>query len=71
MTVSTHKAKRIVKARLIELGLPSYKLTAKTVSFSDLARCSYVFVNVHGWTPDVRWSDLETIAADNGFCVQA
>lgn len=41
-------AKQEVRRELEARGVVFERLTAKTVSFYDLARCSAVFVTVHG-----------------------
>lgn len=46
--MTTTEAKRDAKQRLDKAGLAFTKLTAKTVNFTDLARCSPVFIDVHG-----------------------
>jgi hypothetical protein len=63
------QAKKIIKAKLDELGLPYTKLTAKKVGFQDLARADCMFVYVHGWTPHESWDVLDKLAKDNGFRV--
>lgn len=68
--MTTHQAKKIISNKLNELGLPSYKLTAKTIDFIDLARTSKLFVKIHGWKPSPLWEDLQQIAKTNGFLIQ-
>ena len=68
--MSPYQAKRIIADKLDELGLPNYKLTARTVSFSDFARDSEIFVRIVGWEPDNQWTQLKKIAKDNGFCIE-
>ena len=65
------QAKRIIQLELSGRGLAFTKLTATTVSFSDLARGSVIFVTVHGWTPNPQWGDIQRVAFDNGFRVEA
>jgi len=69
--MTTSQAKTIIKQAIESRGLQFAKLTAKTVDFTDLARCSRIFVKVHGWQPNPAWSDLQAIAKTNGFCVEA
>jgi len=64
------EAKKIVKEHLIAHNLPYTKLTAKTISFSDLARGSSVFVKIHGWQPNPCWDELDRLAKQNGFRVE-
>ena len=68
--MTTNQAKKIIKAELDKRNLPYTKLTAKTVHFSDLARCSYIFVKIHDWKPSPAWRELEQVACDNGFCIE-
>lgn len=67
--MTTHEAKKVLKQYLDAEGLSYTKLTAKTVSFSDLARCSKIFVTVHGWKPSPAASGVKAQASANGFCV--
>lgn len=69
--MTPNDAKRIVKQWLEANGKPAYRLTARTISFSDLTRSSSIFVTVHGWHPDPSWNDLKSLAHQNGFCVEA
>lgn len=68
--MNTKQAKIIIENFLLENNLSYIKLTAKTISFSDLARCDTIFVKIHGWNPDPKWSDLQKIAKQNGFCIE-
>jgi hypothetical protein len=63
-------AKKVIAEKLNSLGLPAYKLTAKTISFMDLARGSKLFVKIHGWQPSPLWDELQKVAKDNGFLIQ-
>ena len=69
--MTPREAKKIVASFLNQEGLPYTKLTAKTVSFSDLARRQCIFVKVWGWTPNPAWGTLKEIAVQNGFYVEA
>lgn len=71
MEIKPRGAKKIIKAALEERGLSFEKLTARTASFSDLARGNCVFVKIHGWKPDSRWNELKELAKDNGFCLES
>lgn len=62
-------AKKIVQQKLSALKLPAYKLTARTIGFSDLARGQRVFVKIHGWKPDARARELEKVAMAHGFSI--
>lgn len=63
-------AKDIIKRELESRKLPFTKVTAKTVSFADLARDARLFVKIHGWQPNPAWNDLEAIARENGFSIE-
>jgi hypothetical protein len=73
-------AKKIIKAELEKRNLPYTKLTAKTISFSDLARASCIFVKIHGWSSlatssiavgePSAWSQLKEVAIQNGFRIE-
>jgi hypothetical protein len=69
MTAS--EAKKIIKTALEARKLPFSKLTARTISFIDLARASCLFVKIHGWQPSPQWTDLQQVAKQHGFCVEA
>ena len=68
--MTSNEAKKIITKKLIDLNLPAYKLTAKTVDFSDLARGSKLFVKIHGWKPSPLWDDLQKTAKESGFLIQ-
>lgn len=68
--ITGNKAKKIIADKLETLGLPQYKLTAKTVDFTDLARGSKLFVKIHGWKPSPLWNDLQKVSKENGFMIQ-
>lgn len=70
MAKPTTDAKNIIRKSLAELDLPAYKLTARTISFVDLARASCVFVQIHGWQSNPRWDELRSIAIKNGFRIE-
>lgn len=46
--MTTHQAKKDLAAKLSAVGITFERLSAKTVSFADLARCAPVFVTIHG-----------------------
>jgi hypothetical protein len=68
--MNPYQAKKIIADKLNELGLPNYKLTVRTVSFSDFARGSEIFVRIIGWEPNSQWNQLKKIAKANGFCIE-
>ena len=47
--MKANEAKKAVAARLAEIGLPAFKLTARTVSFEGFGYGRKVFVAIHGW----------------------
>ena len=65
------QAKKTTKEALDCRGMSYTKITARTVSFSDLARGSMVFVSVFGSTPSPCWKDVDFIARNAGFRVDA
>ena len=68
--MTPRQAKTILNAELDRLGL-DYKLSARTVYFSSLARTSAVFVRVHGWRPGPAWSQLQAVAESHDFFVES
>jgi hypothetical protein len=71
MTITTHRAKTIIREELERRGLAFAKLTARTVGFQDLARADCIFVQVHGWQPNPAWDELRSIAVQHGFRIEA
>lgn len=69
--LTTHSAKQIIKRELDRRGLAYSKLTARTVSFSDLARGDCIFVKIAGWHPNPAWDELKAVAKANKFCIEA
>ena len=51
MTAS--EARKQVKARLDEAGIPYRSIKARSVDFADLARCKAVFVGVDSDVPGI------------------
>ena len=68
--VTTNEAKKLLKGELERRGLRFTKLTARTISFSDLARGSGVFVKVHGWESNPEWNGLKAFAREHGFFIE-
>ncbi len=64
------QAKKIIKFELDRRELPYTKLTAKTISFSDLARADCIFVKIHGWQPNPIWDELKATAIARGFRIE-
>ena len=69
--MTSNGAKKIIAARLEDLHLPPYKLTAETVDFTDLARASKLFITIHEWKPSPLWDVLQQTAKENGFLIQS
>jgi len=65
------QAKKITKEALDCRGMAHTKITARTISFSDLARGSMVFVTVQGSQPSPCWNDVNFIARNAGFRIEA
>lgn len=68
--ITARRAGSIVRGWLKSWGIEGVSVTAETISFSDLARCSKVFVAVHGgtFTPE-QWSKIIGMARVNGFFI--
>jgi len=64
------QAKKIVKGFLDANEMPYTRLIGKTVNFVNLARCSCIFIRVHGWKPNSKWAELQSLATQNGFRVE-
>lgn len=71
---TARQAAALVRQWLRLRSLGPYRVTARTISFSDLARASRIFVTIHGnmalaWSP-VEWRQYEAMrrqAAGLGF----
>lgn len=62
------RAKEILMA---VTGKNDYLLSARTVSFSDLARGSAIFVTIRGWDNGPMFvDDLKRLAKESGFIFQ-
>ena len=70
MTAQT-EAKATIQQALRNLGLPPLKLTARTVSFQDLARADCIVVKLHGWAPNPAFNTLQQVARAHGLIVEA
>lgn len=69
-TITPNESKKIVTQWLKENNF-DYKVSARTVSFSDLGYGHRVFVKVKGWKPNPKWDGLEQLARKNGFRVES
>ena len=71
--MTSREASKLIKQTCIEQKIPFAKVSAQTVSFSDLARGDRVFVTVFGWIQNddsaSRYALLHNIARINGFSV--
>ncbi len=77
--VTPTKAKKLIAAKLAELGRPAYKLTTHTTDFGGLGCGRCVFVKVHDLPSFVigtrqqilyiceTWHELTETARANGF----
>ena len=68
--ITTNKAKKEIKEFLDNNNLQYDKLTARTISFSDLARGSCIFVKIHGWKPHELWGNMKMFAISKGFRIE-
>ena len=68
------EAKEIARKALHTQGLTFEKLSARTISFSDLARASCIFVKVHGLGVEISqpnaWDTAKKMCKQNGFCIE-
>mgnify|MGYP001558854388 CR=1 FL=1 len=66
---TARQATAAVKDWLSSRYLDASRVSARTVSFSDLARCSRIFVEVGNWKPNPIAKDLKEYAQIQGFHV--
>jgi hypothetical protein len=64
--ITPREASKMLKKRIEELGLHN-PVSAKTISFQDLAGTSEIFVTVHGWKPSPVARELKEFASNHGF----
>lgn len=69
--ITAREASKLIKRELQAQGIPFTSVSAKTVSFSDLARGERIYVTVKGWengyeSPS-RYAFIAGIAQKNGF----
>ena len=68
--MTPQKAKKLTAEKLASVGASFTKLTAKSISFQDLARDNCVFITVHGFEGlPVHWEAILRFAKENGFRV--
>ena len=71
--ITARVASKLIKQVCVESKIPHTKVSAKTVSFSDLARGERIFVTVCGWERGYeapsRYALLADVAKKNGFSV--
>ena len=70
LALTPRSAKKLIKGELDKRLLPYTKLSARTISFEDLARGNCVFVKIHGWKPSHAWDELSAVAVANGFRIE-
>lgn len=68
--MTPRQAKQLLASYLTENGLTFSKLTARTISFMDLARDGCVFVKLHGFNQWNQWDNIRGFAIKNGFRVE-
>lgn len=68
--MSLNEEKDLTREWLDQHELPYTRISARTVSFLDLARASCVFVKVHGWEPNALAGELITFVKQFGFRVE-
>ena len=68
--MNKEQAKKLIANKLTELGLPAYKLSARTISFMDLGRGKCIFVKMHAWQSNALWEELNSVARANGFRIE-
>jgi len=66
--LTPREASKMLKKRMEEFGLDN-PVTAKTISFQDLARTSQIFVIVHDWKPNPLAKELKEFAEQHNFFV--
>ena len=70
--ITAREAGKIVRWWLRDQSIAGIIVTAKTIDFSDLARCSKVFVFLEGafrvLTAE-HWTMLDKLARDHGFLI--
>ena len=71
--MTANQASKLIKQTCTDLKIPFTKVSAQTVSFSDLARGKRIFVTVFGWQSGYespsRYALLADVAKKNGFSV--
>ncbi len=69
------EAKKLMAAELQRLDVPYFRLSARSVDFTDLARTSCIFVTIHGFLFSTErpesWNKLKGFAILHGFRVEA
>ena len=69
--VTARDAGKIIRQYLQGQGLIGFAVTARTVSFSDLARGSAIFVHIEDGEAltQAEWRQIGTLATNNGFFI--
>jgi len=65
MTTTINEAKKIVKGVLEKHGFGDKAVTAKMVSFQDLARDECIEVTIYGWKPSGKALDIKNEIRDH------
>jgi hypothetical protein len=70
--VNTRQAKQIIRDAMENYGLVGFKLTARTIDFTDLARASCIFVQIHApsYEPFPHYQELRELAVSNNFRIE-
>lgn len=69
--MTPQRAKTLLRKFLEDENIGYWRLTAKTVSFMDLARDGKIFVKIYGWTPDAaNYAAVREFAKEHGFIAQ-
>ena len=69
--ITAREAGKIVRWWLRDQGITGMAVKARTISFSDLARCSKVFVHIEDGEAltQEEWRLIHTLAKINGFFI--
>jgi hypothetical protein len=67
--MTPREASKAVKEELTRRGLPFTRVSARTVSFVDLARDSVVVVTVSGWKPNPVAAEILQFGRNHKICI--
>ena len=68
--MNTKEARRIIINELERLGLSHVTVKARNISFSDLGREQYVFVELIGGLNPEEYHAINELAHKSGFCIE-